>query len=234
MHLYRMNPIQFLRSFFKGPTPQQLAAQLRQPHGRMAPKLGEHMNVANRTMYDGAWKALDLRDGMHVLEIGFGNGNYFGELSCLAKDLKLFGSDFSQAMVLEATARNQELLSTGDLQLVHSPSDRMPFPATSFDRIFCINVIYFWDDPADHLREVRRVLKPGGTFTAVFRRRSAMKDLPFAPFGFTMYEQADWEAVLRANGFEPTSAVTLREGVLEFEGSTFSAESVVVTAVSAK
>jgi SAM-dependent methyltransferase len=59
-----------------------------------------------------------------------------------------------------------------------------------FDRIFCINVIYFWDDPAAHLREVRRVLKPGGTFTAVFRTRAAMVKMPFTQFGFAMYEQA--------------------------------------------
>jgi len=226
-----MNPFQFLRLLIKGPTPQELAAQLRNPHGMMARKLAERMNIANRDMYEGVWKALELGTGMHVLEIGFGNGNYFRALLGQAKDLKLHGLDMSKDMVVEATTRNKDVIAAGSLKLGQGTSDHMPFPDAQFDRIFCINVIYFWDDPALHLREIRRVLKPGGTFTAVFRTRAVMKDMPFVPFGFNMYEQADWEAVLRANGFAVSSTVLLREGAVEFEGNSYSPESLVMTAV---
>ena len=232
VHLCGMNPFQFLRLLIKGPTPQQLAAQLRKPQGLMARKLAERMNVANRAMYEGVWKALDLADGMRVLEIGFGNGNYFRELRTKAKDLILHGVDFSKDMVAEAIARNKELIANGNLHVVQATSDHMPFGDALFDRIFCINVIYFWDDPATHLREVRRVLKPGGTFTAVFRTRAVMEDMTFTPFGFTMYEQADWQAVLHANGFTVTNTDVLREGAIEYEGKTYSPESLVMTAVA--
>lgn len=225
-----MNPIQFLRLLFKGPTPRQMAAQLRKPHGFMARKVGQRMNAANRSLYEAAWKALDLRDGMRVLEIGFGNGLFFGDLSRKAKGLDLHGLDFSREMVDQATARNKDLVAKGTLSLNHGPSDRMPFADAHFDRIFCINVVYFWDDPVAHLREVRRVLKPGGTFTAVLRTRTSMEKLPFAAHGFTMYEQADWESVLRANGFNPTSTTVLREPEIEFAGSRFTPESLVVVA----
>lgn len=231
-----MNPLQFLRLLIKGPTPQQMAAQLRQPHGMMARKVGERMNAANRSLYEGAWKALDLRDGMSVLEIGFGNGLFFSDLARQAHDLKLHGLDFSKEMVEQATARNKELVVNGTLSLTHGPSDAMPFADASFDRIFCINVVYFWDAPAAHLREVRRVLKPaaagrpGGTFTAVLRRRSSMEKLPFAPFGFTMYEQADWENVLHANGFNPISTTVLQDAEVEYEGKKYKPESLVVVA----
>lgn len=231
LHLCHMNPIQFLRLLFKGPTPEQMAAQLRKPHGFMARKVGERMNAANRSLYEGAWKALDLRDGMHVLEIGFGNGLFFADLSRRAQGLKLCGLDFSQEMVEQATALNAVLISNGTLSLLHGPSDRMPYADASFDRVFCINVVYFWDDPAAHLREVRRVLKPGGTFTAVLRTRSSMEKLPFANHGFNKYEQADWEAVLRANGFTPSATMVLREAEMEFAGSRFTPESLVMVAV---
>ncbi len=227
-----MDPFQFLRLLFKGPTPKELAAQLRKPQGMMARKLAERMNNANRSMYAGVWKALDLGDGMQVLEIGFGNGNYFLDLLGQAKDLKLHGVDFSKDMVAEAIVRNKELIGNESLHVVQAASDHMPFADAFFDRIFCINVIYFWDDPAAHLCEVRRVLKPGGTFTAVFRTRAAMVNMPFTRFGFAMYEQADWEAVLRANGFAVHSTVLLREGEIEFEGKTYSPESLVMTAVA--
>lgn len=227
-----MNPIQFLRLLFKGPTPQMMAAQLRKPHGFMARKVGERMNNANRSLYAGAWKALDLRDGLTVLEIGFGNGLFFSELADKAKNLKVHGLDFSQDMVQQASARNAKLITSGNLSLTHGPSDSMPFADASFDRVFCINVVYFWDDPAAHLREVRRVLKPGGTFTAVLRRRSSMEKLPFAAHGFTMYEQADWEGVLRANGFNPISTTVLQDAEVEYEGKKYRPESLVMVARS--
>lgn len=198
----------------------------------MARKVAQRMNNSNRPLYDGAWKALDLRDGMRVLEIGFGNGLFFPELAKQAKDLTLHGLDFSADMVQQATANNDALIAEGALSLTHGASDRMPFADASFDRIFCINVVYFWDEPAAHLREVRRVLKPGGTFTAVLRTRTAMERLPFAPFGFTMYEQADWEGVLRANGFSPTATTVLQEPEVEYEGKRYTPESLVVTCVS--
>ena len=196
----------------------------------MARKVGERMNAANRSLYEGAWKALDLHDGMSVLEIGFGNGLFFGDLARQVRNLKLHGLDFSKDMVEQATARNKNLIASDNLSLAHGPSDRMPFPDASFDRIFCINVVYFWDDPIAHLREVRRALKPGGTFTAVLRRRSSMEKLPFAPFGFAMYEQADWESVLRANGFMPTRTTLLRDAEVEYEGKKYAPESLVMTA----
>lgn len=232
-HLCHMNLFQFLRLLFAGPTPQQMAAQLRKPNGFMARRMGKRMNAVNRSLYEGAWKVLDLRDGMCVLEIGFGNGLFFGDLARLAKNLGLHGLDFSQEMVEQATAQNKDLIAAGTLTLAHGPSDRMPFADASFDRIFCINVVYFWDDPAAHLRELRRVLKPGGSFTAVLRTRSSMERLPFTPFGFTMYEQADWECVLRTNGFNLTSTTILREAEVEFLGARFTPESLVMVANAA-
>lgn len=225
-----MNPLQFLRLLFKGPTPQQMAAQLRKPHGMLARKVGERMNAANRSLYDGAWKALDPRDGMSILEIGFGNGLFFGDLARQAKGLKLHGVDFSKEMVEQATARNADLVANGTLSLTHGPSDRMPFADASFDRIFCINVIYFWDDPAAHLREVRRVLKRDGTFTAVLRTRSSMEKLPFAAHGFNMYEEADWQHVLRTNGFDPASTTVLKDPEVDYEGRKYAPESLVMVA----
>lgn len=228
-----MNPLQFLRLLFKGPTPQQMAAQLRKPHGFMARKIGQRMNAANRSLYQGAWTSLDLRDGMRVLEIGFGNGLFFHELASRAKGLKLHGLDFSQEMVAQASAQNTRLIASGSLSVVEGSSDDMPFEDALFDRVFCINVVYFWDDPAAHLGEVRRVLKPGGTFTAVLRTRSSMEKLPFVGHGFTTYEQADMEGVLRANGFIPSGTTVLREPEISFAGARFTPESLVMTATVA-
>lgn len=220
----------FLRLLFKGPTPKMMAAQLRQPSGMLAKRVGERMNAANRFLYHATWRALQLRDGMSVLEIGFGNGLFFPELAAKAKDLKLTGLDFSEAMMKEAKARNPELVKNGTLALHFGSSDRMPFADGSFDRVYCINVVYFWEDPAAHLAEVKRILKPGGQFIAALRTKATMETMAFTRYGFTKYDQAEWEAVLRTSGFNTIHTERLQEPEIEFEGGRYTPESLVVVA----
>ena len=228
-----MNPLQLLRLLFKGPTAQQIAAQLRQPSGFLAKKVAERMNKGNRFLYDRTWEALHLEDNMNVLEIGFGNGLFFPELARKAKDLKLFGLDFSEAMMEEASRRNAASVKDGTLNLHFGSSEKMPFADGSFDRVYCINVIYFWENPATHLREVKRVLKPSGQFIAALRTKDTMEKMPFTRFGFAMYEEQAWKDVLIANGFQPLRTVHLKEPGVDFDGGRYEPESLVMVAAKA-
>ncbi len=97
--------------------------------------------------------------------------------------------------------------------------------------LITVQVAYRHFHPRYALREVRRVLKPGGTFTAVLRTRNTLEKMNFTPFGFAKYEQADWENVLRANGFAPSATVVLNESKMQFEGTEFISESLVMIAV---
>ena len=50
---------------------------------------------------------------------------------------------------------------------------QLPFENASFDKILAVNVIYFWRDAAAVVKEIRRVLRPGGHLLyADFRGRS--------------------------------------------------------------
>lgn len=225
-----MSLLTFLRSLLPAPGPKTMAAQLRRPSGWMARGVGQRMNAANRVLYEATWRTIDLQPSMHVLEIGFGNGLFFPDLLKQTDHLRATGLDFSAAMHQEATANNRALIGSGRLQLHHGDSAAMPFADHSFHRIYCINVVYFWDDPAAHLREVRRVLQPGGTFTATIRTKSTMQVMPFTRYGFAMYEQADWEAVLARNGFQLLKAERLDEPPIDFEGRTYRPGSLVLVA----
>lgn len=228
-----MSLLTFLRTLISGPSPETMAGQLRRPSGWLARRVGQRMNAANRVLYDATWRAIDLQLGHSVLEIGYGNGLFFPDLLKKADGLRVFGLDFSEAMHQEATANNRALIGSGRLQLHHGDSAAMPFADNSFDRIYCINVVYFWDDPAAHLREVKRVLRSGGTFTATIRTKSTMQVMPFTRYGFAMYEQADWEAVLARNGFKLLRAERLDEPPIDFEGRTYRPGSLVLVATPA-
>lgn len=53
------------------------------------------------------------------------------------------------------------------VKMVAARAEEMPFPDASFDCVVCRNVIDHTQDPASIIREIQRVLKPGGHFLLI-------------------------------------------------------------------
>lgn len=207
-----------------------LAGQLRHPHGKKGLLTGQMMNTANRYMYDFTLDQMQLRDRERVLEIGFGNGHLFPKVCAAAKELQVYGIDHSEQMLKEATIFNQPLIQNGQLELKKGTSSQMPWPDHFFDRIFCINVIYFWEKPLETLAEIKRVLKPGGRFYATCRTKENMQQMPFTAWHFTSYRIEEWEQQLREAGLNPVGSHTAKEPGLQENGVTFTSEQFCVAA----
>ncbi|MEO7982769.1 MAG: class I SAM-dependent methyltransferase [Bacteroidota bacterium] len=188
------------RKFFQALQFRMIAGQLRHPRGGKGDKLGRMMNRANEFLYDYTIGIMQPASNESILEIGFGNGKFFDKLFATSADLKLTGLDFSKTMVRAATSNNKKAITEGRLDLRFGRSDKLPFPGNSFDKIFCINVIYFWDQPLQHLQEIQRVLKPGGRFYAAVRSKESMLEMPFTKYGFNFYDRGKWKAVLAEAG----------------------------------
>jgi ubiquinone/menaquinone biosynthesis C-methylase UbiE len=178
-----------------------LAKQLRLPSGWLANLTGSSMNKANALLYQLTLDNLAIADGDSILEIGFGNGKHFAELSAKVNNLKITGIDHAPKMVADAMRRNKHLHKSGAMNLSVGSSDALPYGNDSFDKTFCINVIYFWENPSLHLKEIYRVLKPGGIFCAGFRPKDNLAKFPFSKFGFNLYSEAEWRHLLTENGF---------------------------------
>lgn len=187
--------LNFLKNFFS----KKIAKQLRKPTGALAGKVGNGMNKSNSFLYDFTIEAMQPAGNESILEIGFGNGKFFDRIFSRANNLQVSGLDFSPEMVKEATINNPSTTGSGKLTLRLGSSDKIPFADNSFDKVFCINVIYFWEQPGDHLKEIRRVLKPGGRFYTSVRSKEHLAQMPFAKYGFTLYTQDEWIHMLEAN-----------------------------------
>ena len=72
------------------------------------------------------------------------------------------GLDRAETMVTEATAHNAELVAAARASFRLGSAELIPCKDESFDRVFAVNVIYFWPEPVRALAEMRRVLRPGG------------------------------------------------------------------------
>ncbi|WP_421796332.1 class I SAM-dependent methyltransferase [Haliscomenobacter sp.] len=198
--------LQFLKKllpkFKPTPTPEFVAQQLRKPHGAFAKTIGERMNESNRSLYKLVLQHLELQPGDQVLEIGFGNGHFFKEVSQKAEGLKLYGIDYSAAMVKAARKKNLDLIRLGQLELKMGSSDNLPYAAGIFDAVFCINVIYFWDKPSAHLQEIGRVMKPGARFYIGIRPKDIMEKLPFTTLLFKLRGKDEIQRIFAECGFE--------------------------------
>jgi ubiquinone/menaquinone biosynthesis C-methylase UbiE len=120
------------------------------------------MDWLNRPMLAAALSLLDVQLDSKVLEIGFGTGALVERLGALAPAGRIAGIDLSPLMVAQATRRNRQAVQAGRVELRCGSVSALPFADRSFDRVVAVNAFQFWPTPLHDLREVRRVLAPGG------------------------------------------------------------------------
>lgn len=96
--------------------------------------------------------------GRRVLEIGVGMGADY--LEWLKAGAVASGVDLSSASLERARQRCAIAGYSSDLNL--ADAEKLPFPENTFDIVYSYGVMHHSADPAQCVREARRVLKPGG------------------------------------------------------------------------
>lgn len=99
-----------------------------------------------------------------VLDIGCGGGRTVAKLAASATGGRVTGIDYSEASVAVSRKTNAD---AANVEIVHGSVSALPFPDGYFDVAAAVETHYFWPDLASDLCEVRRVLKPGGTFAII-------------------------------------------------------------------
>lgn len=121
--------------------------------------------------------ALDLRPGESVLEIGCGPGTGLRlALRRVGRGGFVAGVDRSPTAAHFAAHAVHRAFFRGQAVAMRADSADLPFRAALFDKAFAVNTFQFWPDPARALREIERVLAPGGRL--VITQRAANPDRP--------------------------------------------------------
>lgn len=95
-----------------------------------------------------------------VIDIGSGPGIL--SIDILARDFTLCEVDIALEMLRESRRRLQHDPARGRVRFVEACLPALPFTSGSFDAATCLGVFSYVDNPATSLREIRRLLKPGG------------------------------------------------------------------------
>jgi ubiquinone/menaquinone biosynthesis C-methylase UbiE len=97
-----------------------------------------------------------------LLDIGTGPGWLLPALHKRAPGLQLTGVDISPGMVAQAR-RNMARAGLADaVDIQEAAADRLPFADGTFDIVVSTGTLHHWKDAAAGLKEVHRVLRPGG------------------------------------------------------------------------
>jgi uncharacterized glyoxalase superfamily protein PhnB len=115
-----------------------------------------------------ACELLEVRPADSVLEVGFGPGVIIQHLSNLAPAGHVAGVDPSLEMVEQARRRNATGIEAGRIDLRHGSVESLPFDDNRFDKVVAINSMQVWPDALAGLREIGRVMKPGGKIALCF------------------------------------------------------------------
>jgi SAM-dependent methyltransferase len=126
--------------------------------------------------------ALALRGDERVLDVGCGRGMLLLEAAHAvphgrANALDLWSTRDQSGNAMQATARNAELAGLADrVQIDTGDMRRMPYPDASFDVVVSSLAIHNLPSAADReqaVREIARVLKPGGRVALLDFRHTA-------------------------------------------------------------
>jgi len=167
--------------------------------------LGKRMYSNPRGHYKSFRLTLDklqLKPDDIFLEIGCGGGVLLNMALETVKHAKAI--DHSSDMVQIAIEKNQEAVSEGRVEIVQGNAESLPWGDNSFTCATAANVFFFIEKPMVVLKELYRVLKPGGRLVITSTEDSILPKLLFAPWSHSMhlYKNSEMESMLKQAGFQ--------------------------------
>ena len=188
--------------------------QVRKPTGPLGRRALQAMNRTHATLTDWGLQHLRIEKNATILDIGCGGGRTVQRLASLAPEGTVEGIDYSAASVAASRATNAREIETGRVQIHLASVAALPFPDCTFDLATAVETHYYWPDLPANLREVFRVLKPGGTFALIAEtyrggRLNALYSLVMPLLRAAYLSDAEHRDLLTQAGF--TDVSTLHE-----------------------
>ncbi|MFF7331426.1 methyltransferase domain-containing protein [Streptomyces sp. NPDC008150] len=170
--------------------------------------------------YAAAVASMGLRPGGHVLDAGCGTGRALPPLrTAVGPDGLVVGADLTEAMLVAAARAGRD--RAGRLLLTDVAS--LPLRTAALDAVFAAGLVAHLPRPTENLRELGRVVRPGGTL-ALFHpigraalaarqgRRLTPDDLRAEPNLRTLLAGSGWQMTSYADDPDRFLALAVRVG----------------------
>lgn len=141
---------------------QAMFKQFRRPTGRLAGLAGLGMNRGHEKVWRWGLEHIAIQPDAVILDVGCGGGGAVKILAQAASRGKVYGVDYAEDVLPTARRVNRAPVKQGRVEIKHGSVSALPFPDDTFDLATAFETTIFWPSLVNDLREVRRVLKPGG------------------------------------------------------------------------
>ena len=181
-------------------------AQFHQPTGAVGHVAGWVMGRRSSNVTRNRWavELLDVQPADRVIELGCGPGVAIAALATRATRGLVVGVDHSQVMIRQAGRRNKAVIRAGRVRLIRAPVQSMSVSDGPFDAALAVNTAGMWPDPPARLREIARLLRPGGRIALVSQPRC-----PGATAATSAAAAKELAGLLTEAGFERLRTETL-------------------------
>lgn len=143
-------------------TSSNLLNQCRKPTGWLGRLNLWTMNIRHSKVTDWGLNHISIEKHDTILDVGCGGGRTVRKLAAIATEGKVYGVDHSEESVAAAHRTNEQWIEMGRVEIRQGSASHLPFSDEMFDLATAVETHFWWPDlPAD-MREVFRVLKPGG------------------------------------------------------------------------
>jgi SAM-dependent methyltransferase len=156
-----------LRLLLAVPVAFYLMRQVRKPAKFVGRPFAWIMNYSHSSLTDWGMEHVRIEKDFSILDVGCGGGRTIQKLAARAPEGRVFGVDYASGSVAASRAKNAKLIRAGRVDIREASVSRLPFPESAFDLVTAIETQYYWPNLLEDMREILRVLKPGGTLVVV-------------------------------------------------------------------
>lgn len=141
------------------------------------------MNRTHSSVTDWGLQHVSIGRRFTILDVGCGGGRTIQKLAAMAAEGSVYGVDYAEGSVAASRSHNAQLIQAGRIGIAQASVSQLPFCDSRFDLVTAVETQYYWPDLVKDMRQILRVLKPGGTLLVIvesYRKngRSAVEALP--------------------------------------------------------
>jgi ubiquinone/menaquinone biosynthesis C-methylase UbiE len=148
--------------------PLIIARQSAHPRGLLGHLVARLMARETRAVNRWVRGALEPSPGERILDLGCGHGRTLAHVARAAAPGLVVGVDPSKVMRRVARRHLRTQIRAGQVRVEPGDSGSIPAPDAAFDKAYTVHTLYFWPDLDAGLRELHRVLRPGGLLLLAF------------------------------------------------------------------
>ena len=179
-----------------------IPAQFKRPSGLFGIFTSNQMIKYNQKNYETLVKDLALRPHDKLLEIGYGPGIGIRMIAESCSTCKVHGIDFSRLMYKRAGRYNKQFIDNGKVQLQYGNFLKSNIEEKNFNKIFCLNVVYFWSDLIAPFEKIFSLLKEGGSFHIYMADKSFLQQKKLPDTVFNKHSIEHVVDTLKSAGFK--------------------------------